>query len=154
MKNTFPFTLAAGPLGIYYNNEFIQNTTLQTIVPGKSFYLNTGIEHAVTVSRWHQNKNSKKGIINQNKEYKREFITSLKNYSKRSMKVKVLEQIPQSELDTIQISSEGSTEGLKAIKESPSWHYWDIVLKPREQKRLNLTLKVETPKDFQFNWPQ
>ena len=154
LKNTFPFTLAPGPVGIYYNNEFIQNTHLNTIVSGKEFHLNTGIDHDIKISRWHKNKNSKKGIINQNKEYKREFITSLRNYSSSKKVIKVLEQIPQSELDTIKVSTDGSSMGLIKIKESPSWHYWNIKLKPKEHKELKLTLKVTTPKDFQFNWPR
>jgi hypothetical protein len=154
LKNTFPFTLTRGPVSIYYNNEFIQNSTLNTIVTGKTFSLNTGIDHDIIVSRWHKNKTSKKGIVNQDKEYKREFITSLKNYSSKSKKLKVLEQIPSSELDAVNVSSEGSSTGLLPIKESPSWHYWNVTLKPREHKELNLTLKVKTPNDFQFQWPR
>ena len=154
LVNEFPFTLAAGPLGIYYNNEFVQNTTLPLLVPAKKFFLNTGIDHSIHVSRWHKNKKSKKGIINQDKEYRREFITKIQNYSKYDKSIRILEQIPQSELDSIQVSHEGTTEGLKAIKDFPSWHYWNVNLSPKQHKHVNLVLKVTTPKDFNFSWPR
>jgi uncharacterized protein (TIGR02231 family) len=150
--NEFPFTLASGPLRIYYNNEFVQNTTLPSLVPGKKFFLNAGIDHSIKVLRWHENKKSKKGIINQNKEYRREFVTKLTNFSKYKKSIKILEQIPQSELDSIQVSHTGTTKGLKKIKGFPSWYYWNVNLEAKQDKHVNLVLKITTPKDFNFSW--
>lgn len=153
LKNTFSFTLYQGPLGLYYNGEFIQNSMLKTTVKDKKFFLNAGIDYSIKVDRWHKNKKEKSGLINQNREFKRDFITSLKNYSSRPKSIKVLEQVPFSELKEITVTREGSTKGLQKIEEFPSWHYWSLKLKPQEKKSVTLSLSVTTPKDFSFSWP-
>lgn len=152
LKNGFAWDLAPGSLNVYYQGAFLQQTDLPEIPKGKLFAVNSGIEHNIHVERWHEEKNSKSGVISQKRHYAREFKTSLENYGRETRKVRVLEQVPISELSEVTISTEGSTTGFKKDEDHPGWVAWDISLAPRKVEKLSLNLKITAPETFQFSW--
>ena len=152
LKNTFNWNLQAGNAYIYYDNQFIQTMHLDKVFKGQEFAINAGIDYDVKVTQWHSNKNSEKGLINSKKVYKRTFHSQLKNYSNSNKTIKVLAQYPVSETKEIQVTTKGSSSGLKELKNNPSWSYWEANLKGNDTKTYDLKVEVTTPKDFEFTW--
>ena len=152
LKNTFKWNLQAGVAYIYYDNQFIQTMNLAKVIKSQEFFINAGIDYDVKVTHWHSNKNSEKGIINSKKVYKRTFHTKLENFSRNKKKIKVLAQYPVSETKEIQVTTDGSSKGLKELSGYPSWSYWDLSLGANRQEVVNLKVEVTAPKDFGFKW--
>jgi len=152
LKNGFSFTMTPGRASIYYNGDFVQNFWLDSVPKKAPFYINAGNDYNVLVNRWYSSKIEKKGIINKDKIYKRVYHTKFRNFSNRKKKIKVLDQIPKSEVKAIQVSYQGSTKGLRDLLKHPSWIFWDITIPANGFKEVELKLAVTTPDDFQFTW--
>ena len=152
LKNNFNWNLQPGIAYIYYDNQFIQTMPLEKVMKSKEFHINAGIDYNFKVTQWFSNKNSEKGLINSKKVYKRTFHTKIENFSNKSKKLKVLAQYPVSETKEITVSTDGSSEGLKELKSSPSWSYWDVNIGPNTYKTQSLKVEVVAPKDFGFKW--
>lgn len=152
IKNNFNWSLQAGNAYIYYDNQFIQTMRLDKVFKGQEFGINAGIDYDIKVTHWHNDKSSEKGIINSKKVYKRTFHSQLKNYSTQAKKIRILEQYPVSETKEIQVSTKGSSSGLKELKGYPSWSYWEAELSGNQNTTYDLKVEVTAPKDFEFTW--
>jgi hypothetical protein len=152
MKNPFPHALAPGYVNVFYDNNFISKFFKSFTQKGEFFHINAGLDYSITVYRSHHNKTEKKGILNDKRLYQRTFSTSLKNYSNEKKKVRIYEQIPQSELDDVEVTFETKNKNYKKDESRPSWIYWSMNLASNRQQHIEHTLKIETPKDFQFSW--
>jgi uncharacterized protein (TIGR02231 family) len=152
VKNPFDWTLPSSEANIFYNGNFIQKFTTQTVRKGEHFYINAGLDYSITVSRNYNDKSQKAGLLNGEKVYQRKFHTYLKNYSAYKKTIRVYEQIPESELDNVKVSFETSAKSYKKDKDRPSWIYWTLNLPSQKEMRIEHTLKVEAPKDFHFSW--
>ena len=154
LKNPFLWNLNSGRAFVFYNNEFIQQTKLNHIAKGDEFYLNAGNDYNVVVNKWYSD-SSEAGIVDSiagRKTYKRDLNFSLKSYDKKTKLIRVMGQIPISEIKSVEISTKGTTSGHTKLKTFPSWSYWDIKLEPKQVQRISLKLQVNTPKDFEFRW--
>jgi uncharacterized protein (TIGR02231 family) len=152
IKNPFNHALAPGYVNIFYDNNYISKFFKKFTQKGEFFHINAGLDYSITVYRTQQNKSEIKGILNNKKVYQRKFSTTLKNHSNKKKKVRVYEQIPQSELDDVEVSFETKNKNYKKDLSRPSWIYWAMNLSSNKQEYINHTLKIETPKDFQFSW--
>jgi uncharacterized protein (TIGR02231 family) len=152
LTNNFPWKLNTGLASIYYNLKFVGKVPLPAVPKGKEFSLNTGIDYGLKVYRSFKNEDHDGNMLSGRKSYTRIFSILVKNYSKYSKHVKVLEQIPISEIETVKISLEDSKNKSSKLANQKSWIYWNLILPPNSERSLKYSIKVEAPKDFAFNW--
>ncbi|MCO4792840.1 MAG: mucoidy inhibitor MuiA family protein [Bacteriovoracaceae bacterium] len=152
LVNPYSYSLPQGQASIYYNGDFIQNFFKSKTQKGETFNINAGLDYDITVKRSYHNETKKSGLLDGEKTYKRKFWTNLKNYSSNTKKLRVYEQVPESELDAVKIEFTAKNKSFKKDKDRPSWVYWDVSLPSRQLKTLEHKISITTPKDFQFNW--
>jgi len=152
LDNVFAWRLAEGPASIYYDGEFVQDFWLESVAKKDKIYINAGVDHSIVVNYFVNEKTSVEGILKNKTKYTKELITSLKSYSRNKKKVRVLEQLPISELDEIEVKTDGSSLGFKTLEGKPSWVFWDVELNGREDQIRKLNISVITPKDYGFSW--
>jgi hypothetical protein len=128
IKNPFNYALAPGYVNIFYNGDFISKFFKKFTQKGEFFHINAGIDYSITANRNFENKKEKAGLLNNKMVYKRKFWTTLNNFSKYKKSVRVYEQIPESELEDVKVSSQATNKSLKKEKTRPSWIYWDLKL--------------------------
>jgi len=150
--NKFVWKIAAGPMNIYSDGEFIQQTWLNSVPVGGEFFINSGIDHNMVVNHWYSHKKEDPGPLSSKKHMKRKSVTRIRNWNKRAKTIRVYDRIPISEIDSVEVSSEGSTKGSKKLEKYPGWVYWDVKIESRKLKDLVLKLDITVPEDFNFQW--
>lgn len=152
IKNPFNYALAAGYVNIFYDDNFISKYYKDFTQKGESFYINSGIDYSVTVNRSYNNKAKTTGPLNGGRTYERKYTTSIFNYSINSKKVKVYEQIPESELTDVKVLFEANNKNFTKDEKRPSWVYWTLNLPGNKLTSHQHQIQIETPKDFNFSW--
>ena len=92
LKNKFPWVLAGGPLNVYYNGAFVQQTWLPQVNRGQEFSINAGIEHNLRVHHWQRNKEADAKFLGSDKHFKREIHTKIRSFHSKRRKVRVFTQ--------------------------------------------------------------
>jgi uncharacterized protein (TIGR02231 family) len=154
MKNPFSTRMNSGPLFIFRDGKFIQQTPLRSVGPGESFTVNTGFLNNIQVSHNYQYDKEKEGLIDKTKRIARKSITKLKSFNSKPVILKLYDQIPISQIDEVKVKSEKSTDGLKKDSKKETWNYWIVTLKPDEKKTYEMNLALEIPEDMNFQWPR
>ncbi|MBL6989829.1 MAG: mucoidy inhibitor MuiA family protein [Bacteriovoracaceae bacterium] len=154
--NNLQWALAPGIASVFYDGKFVQKIQVSQVRKGDTFSINAGLDHSIVVKTGQKQKVTNNsmigGLIDKTKTYKRVLSFNLENFSKHSKKIKVLGQIPRSELKELKVETKGSTEGFKPLPGTPSWVFWDLLLGSRQSKALTLSLEVTAPEEFHFNW--
>jgi uncharacterized protein (TIGR02231 family) len=145
--NRSGFPLAAGPINVFLENDFVNKSSIQDIVPNDTLELAVGIDESIKVSRKLVNRFSEsKGLLGGKKKVAYEYEIVLINTKATEESVNVIDQLPVSRNETVKIqllepnAKDVQIDNQKRIK-------WLVRLKPGETKRLPLKYEVEFPKD-------
>ncbi len=152
MENSFAWDLAPGPMSIYQDGQFVQQTLLNKVARGDHFSANIGIETELVVNRSQEDKTEEPGLVDRKRHFIREYGTHIENFSAAPKKIRVLARAPVSELKDVEVTLKDSTPGYKAEGKIEGWYKWDISVPSRKTASVNLKLDVAVPKDFQFSW--
>ncbi len=150
--NQLNWDLAAGPMSIYHDNQFIQQTKLPKVARAGQFAVNIGIDHDVLVTRSQMDKVEEPGLIDKKRHFLRSNTTSLENFSGTPKKIWILERGPVSELKDVEVSVKDSTPGFKKEGKIEGWYKWEVSVPARTTASVDLKMDVAVPKDFQFAW--
>jgi uncharacterized protein (TIGR02231 family) len=152
LSNPFPWDLAPGPISIFQDGAFQQQTWLEEVGRGGPFGVNCGVDHDVVVSRGSSDKTEEPGLIDRKRHFKREVSVNLRNFSSRSRLVKVLEPHPVSEIKEIEVSLQSEPTGREKQSGTEGWVYWNVEVPPRKWQTVELKLDVAVPKEMAFSW--
>ena len=152
LENPFDWDLEAGPASVYYNGDFLQQSTLDRVAKGNHFGINAGVDHDFQVSRWVEDKIEKPGIIDTKKHFLRGVHVSLRNFSARRKSVRVYEQVPISEIKEVVVETKKTSPGIKEDAANPGWRYWDVAAASRNSETISMNLDVAVPSSFNFSW--
>lgn len=145
--NKTQYTLLDGPANIFINNEFINKTQINTIVPTDTFELALGIDDAIKVERHLAKKFvEKQGLLGGKKLVTLEYEIVLKNNRKTARNVKVIDQLPISQNEELKVSLlEPEPNQVKIDQQNQV--IWDVRLMPGETKRIPFKFQIEFPKN-------
>lgn len=156
IKNPFKWALMAGESQIFYNAEYIQNFSLPYIPVQKTFFVNTGIIYNIFSDRYIKNKigeNGKiAGLLGKKKILKRHIKNLITNKSSHPQKLRILEQVPISQIEAVEVEFNHKNYHFKQLPHYPSWYYRDVTLAPNQNKLIEFDIKITSPKEFAFNW--
>ncbi len=145
--------LLSGPLNVYFGGRFIGKTYLREKKVGEDFYLNLGVDREVKVVREKSKDKVKETFFGKlpRNTIVREFGFKIKieNLKDKSIKLKVLDNIPISRTDKIivkdiKISPQPTKENYQGKE---GLLLWELEMKPREKREINIEFIVGYPKD-------
>lgn len=145
--------LLNGPLNVYFGGRFIGKTFLREKKAGEAFNMSLGADRDVKVNRKKIKDKVKETFFGkiERKTVVREiaFKTTIENIKARPIKIKVLDSIPVSRTDKIQVKD------LKITPTPVEENYqdkegvilWEFELKPGDKQEISVEFVVSYPKD-------
>jgi uncharacterized protein (TIGR02231 family) len=151
--NQFSWQLQPGQLSVYNGQALVQQTTLEKVGTGEAFSINAGIDEETRVAFWHHDTIDDRSVMNvMNKKFSRKFFTRLENDSSHKKQLRVLIQIPESEVESVKIDLTDKYKGMTKMEKKPSWWFWDLELAANKNEEVFVNVDVTVPKDFAFSW--
>jgi uncharacterized protein (TIGR02231 family) len=142
-KNDYP--LLEGEINIFVDNDFVNRTFLNTIVPTDTLELALGIDESIKCEKILKNKFVEaKGLFDGSKMITYDYEIKITNNRKTTEDISVFDQLPISRNEKIKIElliPRELEEKLNAIKELK----WDLKLNAGETKIIPLKFTVEFP---------
>jgi len=144
--------LLSGPLNVYFGGRFIGKTYLEEKKAGQKFLLNLGATKDIRIRREKIKDKIKETFFGkiERKTIIREiaFKINIENLKEEPIKIKVLDNMPVSKTDRIEV---------KGIKVSPSpkkvnyqgkegIYLWELELNPKEEKEISVEFTITYPK--------
>jgi len=151
-QSTFDKELLPGPINIYFGGRFVGKTYLSEKAPGEEFYLNLGAARRVNVVREKVKDKVKESFLGKidRKTVIREmgFKISIENLKEESVKMKILDNIPVSNIDKIIVKDVKfniePTE--KNYQNREGLCLWDLEVEPKSKKCLTMEFTITYPK--------
>ena len=142
-KNDYP--LLEGDISIFVDNEFINKTYLNTIVPTDTLSLALGVDDRIQIKKVLINKfNESKGLLGGSRQITYEYEIQITNNRKTEESILVYDQAP------IPMNEDIKVELLEPKKDKDELGNdkkleWNVKLKPGEKKVIPLKYSVEFP---------
>jgi hypothetical protein len=145
-KNDYP--LLEGEINIFVDNDFVNRTFLNTIVPTDTLELALGIDESIKCEKILKNKFVEaKGLFDGSKMITYDYEIKITNNRKTTESISVFDQLPISRNEKIKIElliPKDLEEKLNDKKELK----WDLKLNPGENKIIPLKFTVEFPNNI------
>jgi uncharacterized protein (TIGR02231 family) len=149
VKNTTEYPFIAGDINVFFGNNFVGTSAINTVIPTEKFDVSLGIDEGIKITR-----QKTKDMVENGKRIKRTYgyKITVKNLKKTKEILTVNEQYPVSKNDKIKVklvSPKFDDEKLEyGIKEKPNGIIeWKMELGPQEKKEMELEYILEYPGD-------
>lgn len=139
------YNLLEGEANIFFENTFVGKTILDVRYTSDTLSLSLGRDKNVVVSREKVKDTNKKQFFGNKKEDTRLWKITVKNNKKQSVNFLLLDQIPFSTMEEIEVIPENLSGG--TLNKDNGEVKWKFTLKPTDKKDLELKYKVKYPKD-------
>ena len=145
--------LLSGPLNVYFGGRFIGKTFLSEKKAGEEFNMSLGADREVKVKREKIRDKIKETFFGkiERKTLMREmaFKITLENIKGKPITIKVLDSIPVSRTDKIEVKDLKITPAPveKNYQDREGILLWEFELKPREKQEVDMEFVVSYPKD-------
>ncbi|RUT72839.1 DUF4139 domain-containing protein [Ancylomarina longa] len=143
------YNLLEGEANIFFEETYIGKTLLDVRFASDTLQLSLGRDKNVSVSREKVKDHTTKQFIGTKKEQTRGWKTTVKNNKSQKIQMIVLDQIPVSRFEEIEVELQASSGG-KYEKESGEIK-WNFTLDPTNKKELELKYSVKYPKSRKLN---
>lgn len=145
-KNDYP--LLEGEINIFVDNDFVNRTFLNTIVPTDTLELALGIDESIKCEKILKNKFAEaKGLFDGSKMITYDYEIKITNNRKTAEDISVYDQLPitrNEKIKTELLIPKDLAEKLNDKKELK----WDLKLNPGETKIIPLKFTVEFPNNI------
>lgn len=144
ITNWETYNLLEGEANVFFEETFIGKTLLDVRFASDTLQLSLGRDKNVSVSREKIKAHSSRQFIGTKKEEIRAWKTSVKNNKSQPINMIVLDQIPVSNLEEIEIELQNLSKG----KHNPinGEVKWEFSLDPSKTKEMELKYSVKYPK--------
>lgn len=142
------YNLLEGEANVFFEGTYIGKSLLDVRYASDTLEISLGRDKNVSVNRKKMENFTTKQFMGNKKEESRAFKTSVKNNKKQSINMIVLDQIPVSTTQEIEVNVQ-KTSGAKLNKESGEIK-WEFRLEPSREKELDLKYSVKYPKNKQL----
>ena len=140
--------LLPGKVILYFGANFLGSTAIDFVGPGEEFSLYAGVEDEVKVSRVLDRSKSekRKTSFSSKTELQASWIIEVENLSAVEKNVRLADRIPVSQNDDVKVRSVKTSP--KITPDEKGLFSWDLILKPKEKRILNVEYVVQYPKDY------
>ncbi|HAD82796.1 MAG: hypothetical protein A2509_07410 [Candidatus Edwardsbacteria bacterium RIFOXYD12_FULL_50_11] len=147
VKNTTEYPFIAGDINVFFGNNFVGTSAINTVIPSEKFDVSLGIDEGIKITR-----QKVRDLVENGKRIKRTYgyKVTVKNLKKTKEILTVNEQYPVSRNDKIKVklvSPKFDDEKLEyGIKEKANGIIeWKMELGPQEKKEMELEYILEYP---------
>lgn len=148
--NETGFPLLPGVAGVYVGDEFVGRAPLPATPPGGELELAFGADDRVEVERRVLDRTrDQAGLLTKDEVWRYRIRTSVKNRWAAPVEVKLLDLVPVSRDEKIQVTVlDGTTAPSREDAERPGVRVHELRLGAREEKVIELRYEVRYPRGF------
>jgi len=138
--------LIDGPANVFYDGSYIGKTFISTRNVSDTINFSLGRDSKVLVTRHRLNQYNSTQFIGSKKKVTFEYQFEVKNNHSYPIHIVLIDQIPISQSDQIEVKSIEITNG--KLNESTGEVKWTFDLKPGEVQKVNFSFYVKYPKSM------
>ncbi len=147
-QNEFP--LLAGEINVFMENDFVNRTLINTIVPSDTMELALGIDDGIKIEKKLKNKFSEtKGLLGGDRQITYDYEIIITNNRRSEEEITIIDQLPLAMNEKINIEVIAPKRENKKKGENPKL-VWKVKVKPGEQKSLPLKFKIDFPANLRI----
>lgn len=136
--------LTNGNANIYFENNYVGNTFLDTKAFGDTLKLSLGKDESVSVKRTKVKSFTEKNLVGSKVTDSRSWEITITNGKKQDIDIQLEDQIPVSSSEKVKVKL--VEQGGSDYNASTGIMKWELKLKPSETKKIIFTYSVEYPK--------
>ena len=137
--------LISGRLRIYFEDDFVGESTLALNLASDTLSLSLGPDPAIQLRRKLKGHDNKSNIITGKRELERTWEITVDNRKQQPIRIVIDDQLPLSNDEDVEVKAE-SLGGGKLDKDTGRVE-WDITVKPSERKNIRFKYGVQAPRD-------
>ncbi|MBR8537245.1 mucoidy inhibitor MuiA family protein [Carboxylicivirga sediminis] len=138
------YNLLEGEANIFFEDTYIGKTLLDVRYASDTLNLSLGRDKQVLVSRETVKNYTTRQFIGNKKQDSKAWETTIRNNKNQTINLIVLDQIPVSTLEEIEVKIDELSKGL--LNKDTGEVSWEMSMAPTEQTRLQLKYTVKYPK--------
>jgi uncharacterized protein (TIGR02231 family) len=138
------YNLLEGEANIFFEDTFTGKTLLDVRYMSDTLSISLGKDKSVSIKREIQKQFTTKQFLGTKKEETKSWLISVKNNKLQNINITILDQIPVSTLEEIEVSP--ITLSNATLDKEVGKLTWKIDLKPSEKKDIELKYSVKYPK--------
>ncbi|MFB9181676.1 DUF4139 domain-containing protein [Dactylosporangium sucinum] len=150
VTNSSQHTLPPGKASVFHEADFVSRTNLSTWAPGEELELALGLDDRVRVERELVRRTATKATLGSSRRREVEYRTTIGNYTGRTVRITVLDQLPVSRHDGIAVR-ETAVEPQPAERTDLGVLTWRLQLAEGQSATLRLGYRVETAKGVELS---
>jgi uncharacterized protein (TIGR02231 family) len=143
------YNLSSGAVKLFVEDTYLGDTYLNMNEVTDTLTLSLGPDIAVAAKREKVKEYQKTSFLSSKKQIQKGWELNLKNNKTTAIDVTLIDQIPLSTVDEMEIEVDELTGG--TLNKETGIVEWKLTLKPGEQIKKKLTYKVKIPKDQSVN---
>ena len=141
--NKTPYPLLSGPVAIFRGGGYIGTSKISYTPPNSPINLFAGIDENISIKRVKKDGfYNKKSLLGGTKTDMFHWKIVIKNNKEKSTKIKLLEGIPVSQLEEVQVKIQPETTKGYNFNNQKGILTWNITLKAHEQKEIFLKYTI------------
>ncbi len=149
IANLDELDLVPGQANIFHNNAYLGTTFLNPAVMNDTMNLSLGKDPKLLVKRTTLKNESKQKVVGDKIVKTYAYYIEIKNHKNSTVKITLQDQIPISQNKEIEIELINGSKG--ELNEVTGLMEWDLKLKSKETKKINLVYTIKYDKTQQIN---
>ena len=147
VTNTTDYPFLKGNLNVFFENDYITTSSIETRVPTEKFDLSLGVDEGIKMERKLIKKFTEStGLFSKSVKLSYEYLITVENLKKSREKILIKDQVPISRSEQVVVEI---LEPKDLPKDPNGVLTWRLELKPGEKRDLKLKYTVEFPRDVQ-----
>ncbi|WP_115461679.1 mucoidy inhibitor MuiA family protein [Winogradskyella aurantiaca] len=138
------YNLLEGEANVFFEETYVGKTLLDIRYAADTLQISLGRDKQVSVKREKLKEYTTKQFIGSKKEETRGYLTTVKNNKKEAINMVILDQIPISRLEEIEVSWKDISKG--KFDKTTGEVKWEFEVPPAGTKAFNLQYSVKYPK--------
>jgi uncharacterized protein (TIGR02231 family) len=148
ITNGSDYTLLAGSMNVFFENNFVAVSGLKNVFPGEEFPTALGVDEGVRVQRKLLNRVTEyKGTFSKTTRINYDVLITVENQKRVPIHIEIKDNVPLSRNEKIVVEVTDPDPKVMTPEEQGLF-VWRLDLSPAEKKEIKLTFSVEYPRDM------
>jgi hypothetical protein len=150
VRNTGDRPLLRGPTNIFVGGELVAQGEIETTGPGGEIAFALGADENIRLVRTVTPKTEREGFIS--KDDVTTYVTKIQigNYGKRPVSIEVIDQIPKSSHEDVEVELVSATPRPKADPDADGVLRWRVDVPAQKTSSIELAYRIKRPADWQL----
>ncbi|WP_080778406.1 DUF4139 domain-containing protein [Chryseobacterium phocaeense] len=150
IKNWQNLNLISGEANIYFEDNYIGKTDITSQYVKDEFPISLGVDERITVKRFKLEDKTSQKSLNSNKWETESYQISIRNNTKESIELEILDQLPISQNSKIQVKALETGNG--NFDEKTGSILWNRTISSGASDKVSFSYEVKYPKEMQIQY--